>query len=236
MQNCEMAKLTNSPTEKLRRKLFAGATIRRLREERDWTQLELARRLNISPSYLSQIEASQRSLSGTMVVDLARVFRVNLSIFTEDLGDRLAANLRETLADPLFAAIEVNPRELRTAAVQMPQIGRALLDLHAQYQSLEARYRRPRRGRASNAFAAAPADLGLRRGPRLFPFHRQLCRSARPSPPRRWRRGFPRSPAIRASALESYLASEHGLAVVECPPDKPLPPRAGWSAKPAGSR
>ena len=132
-----MAKLTNSPTEKLRRKLFAGATIRRLREERDWTQLELARRLNISPSYLSQIEASQRSLSGTMVVDLARVFRVNLSIFTDDLGDRLAANLRETLADPLFAAIEVNPRELRTAAVQMPQIGRALLDLHAQYQSAE---------------------------------------------------------------------------------------------------
>lgn len=213
-----MAKLTNSPTEKLRRKLFAGATIRRLREERDWTQLELARRLNISPSYLSQIEASQRSLSGTMVVDLARVFRVNLSIFTDDLGDRLAANLRETLADPLFGTIEVNPRELRTAAVQMPQISRALLDLHAQYQTLEARYR-------ALDEAVHPEPSQPRRPISAFDEVRDFFHfignyvDALDLAAEALATRISEIPGDPRQRMEIYLASEHGLSVVECPPD-----------------
>jgi transcriptional regulator with XRE-family HTH domain len=45
------------------KKIFAGERLRRLREGRGISQAELARRLDLSPSYLNQMENDHRPLA-----------------------------------------------------------------------------------------------------------------------------------------------------------------------------
>jgi transcriptional regulator with XRE-family HTH domain len=125
----------------MKRKIFAGLAIRELRKARGLTQVDLARRIGVSPSYMSQIEANQRSLSGTVIVELARVLRVDVSAFSNDDGVRLAAALREVLVDPSFGGLEITQQELKNAAIQAPKLARALVDLHRTYQKAEEKYR-----------------------------------------------------------------------------------------------
>jgi predicted transcriptional regulator/transcriptional regulator with XRE-family HTH domain len=123
------------------RKIYAGAAIRDLREARGLTQFDLAKRIGVSPSYMSQIEANQRSLSGTVIVELARVLRVDVSVFSNDDNIRLAATLREVLGDPAFGGLDMTLQELKSASLHAPKLGRAVIDLHRIYRRVEEKYR-----------------------------------------------------------------------------------------------
>ena len=49
------------------RKMFMGARLRRLREDRGLTQAALASALGLSPSYLNQLENNQRPLTVSLL-------------------------------------------------------------------------------------------------------------------------------------------------------------------------
>ncbi len=86
----------------MQKKLFLGYKLRRLREQRGLTQATLAKALDV-PSYLNQLENNQRPLTLPVLMKISTVFEVELSAFLEDEDSRLVADLREALADPLFA-------------------------------------------------------------------------------------------------------------------------------------
>lgn len=222
VQICDEATFTNLPMAKLKRKLFAGPAIRALREERGWTQAALARRLGVSPSYLSQLEASQRSLSGTLVVDLARLFRVNVSAFTDDHGDKLAANLREALTDPVFGSVDIAARELRTAAVQMPHISKALLDLHGRYQALEASYRALDEAAESRLSDHARSGTAFEEVRDYFHFIGnyidELDHEAESLAG-----ALSTASGDPLECLKAHLASRYAIMVLEAPPTSPVP-------------
>jgi len=54
----------------------AGERIRRLREEKDWNQIELAKKANINNSVLSRIEANKRPIEDDLLVKFAEIFNV----------------------------------------------------------------------------------------------------------------------------------------------------------------
>ena len=56
-------------------KTYAGARLRRLREERRMSQAELARVLGISPSYLNQMEHDSRPLTVPVLLRLTEDLR-----------------------------------------------------------------------------------------------------------------------------------------------------------------
>ena len=125
----------------MKRKLFAGTAIRALREKRSISQVELARRIHTSPGYLSQIEANQRPLSAALVIELARVLRVDVSEFSDLESDRLVAALKEIVNDDLFKGNEISVRELKDAALNAPHLSHALVTVHSEYRRLEEKYR-----------------------------------------------------------------------------------------------
>jgi predicted transcriptional regulator/transcriptional regulator with XRE-family HTH domain len=125
----------------MRRKLFAGDLIRRRRDELKLTQAAVAKRLKISASYLNQIESNQRPLTAVLLMEVSRVLRLNVVELSDDGPERLAAYLREMLADPIFGGASVGSRELRTLALSAPNFARAVLDLHAGYRRTEEKYR-----------------------------------------------------------------------------------------------
>jgi len=55
-----------------------GERIRRLREEKDWSQIELAKKANINNSVLSRIESNKRPIEDELLVKFAEIFNVTV--------------------------------------------------------------------------------------------------------------------------------------------------------------
>jgi len=115
-------------------KLFAGARIRRLREELLMRQAELARAVGVSPSYLNQIEHDRRPLSAAVLIRLTDVLGVDVEAFASDQEARVLADLHEATTDALGGE-GVPADELRELASSLPSVSRALLTLHRRYRS-----------------------------------------------------------------------------------------------------
>lgn len=121
------------------RKVFAGARLKAVRDQHRLTQAELAARLDISPSYVNQLESNQRPLTAAVMVALAEAFNLDLASLTSDPSDRLLRDLREVLADPVFGETAPNLSELKTAALNAPDLARALLQLYESYRKSSER-------------------------------------------------------------------------------------------------
>ncbi|MEM9475445.1 MAG: short-chain fatty acyl-CoA regulator family protein [Pseudomonadota bacterium] len=116
------------------KKIFAGAQIRNLRQKHNHTQAQFAERLGISTSYLNQIENNSRSLSAAVILSLFNEFGFDLSELALDESGRIAVDLRQILADPVFAETNIQPQELKIAASNTPNVVRALLELYAVFE------------------------------------------------------------------------------------------------------
>ena len=79
-------------------KLYAGARINALRRTHQLTQSALADKLDLSTSYLNQLENDGRPLTATVLLQLMKVFDVEASYFSPDRGTATATRLAETLA------------------------------------------------------------------------------------------------------------------------------------------
>lgn len=120
------------------RKQFVGVRLRRLREEKGLSQAALARALELSPSYLNQLEQNLRPLTVPVLLKINAVFGVDVQLFSEDEEARLVADLREALTEA-GVADGVALAELKELSSSMPAVGRALLSLHRRYREVVGR-------------------------------------------------------------------------------------------------
>ncbi|RLT94501.1 short-chain fatty acyl-CoA regulator family protein [Ketobacter sp.] len=123
-----------------KRKLFLGSKIRRLREQTALSQAELASRLGLSASYLNQIENDQRPLTVQVLLKLAGVFDVDLSHFSEEEDDRLVAEIKDCLEDPLFENEKLPLTELKEIVTRSPAFARHFLSLYQSYHQSQQNY------------------------------------------------------------------------------------------------
>jgi predicted transcriptional regulator/transcriptional regulator with XRE-family HTH domain len=114
-------------------KARVGVRLRRFREERGLTQAALAGALGISPSYVNQLESSQRPMTAAVLLRLASVFDADLQQFSAEDADRLVAQLRDALTDPSVGD-PISMTEIRELAVAMPAVGRYVMELHRRYR------------------------------------------------------------------------------------------------------
>ncbi|MGF0167268.1 short-chain fatty acyl-CoA regulator family protein [Streptomyces koyangensis] len=119
-------------------KIYAGARLRRLREERGLNQADLAKILKISPSYLNQMEHDTRPLTVPVLLRLTESFGLDPEFFSERDASRLLADLRETLADELDRAL-LSPADLKDLAGRLPHVAALLLDLGRRNRTLTER-------------------------------------------------------------------------------------------------
>jgi XRE family transcriptional regulator, fatty acid utilization regulator len=106
---------------------FVGSQIRRLRDERRLTQAALARLLEISPSYLNQIERNRRALSVPILLRLAAL-GVDIRAFSDDDSARLVGELEAIFADPaLNADREVRSHDLHELVRTLPAVARGVV-------------------------------------------------------------------------------------------------------------
>src|SRR6185295_7291364 len=112
-----------------------GAKVRALRRQSNLTQVQLAERLGISPSYLNLIEHNRRGLSASVLIRLAQVFELDLKSFAGEHDARTVADLLEVFGDPLFEGHELAAAEVRELAATAPSVARAVVALYHSYRN-----------------------------------------------------------------------------------------------------
>ncbi|WP_436531997.1 short-chain fatty acyl-CoA regulator family protein [Actinoplanes sp. HUAS TT8] len=115
------------------KKIWAHAKLRRLRREHGLSQIELARRLEISTSYLNQIEQSLRPLTAAVLLRIAEVLGVDPEFFSDADEERLGTDLRAALADEA-SGTELSATDVSEMIRDYPEIARALVALHHRYR------------------------------------------------------------------------------------------------------
>ncbi len=120
-------------------KLYAGAKLREVRNRLSLTQKTFADKLGVSLPYLNQMENNHRPVSASVVLALAQEFGLDVTELTVGESERLVSDMREALADPVFAQTTPPLADLRLAASNAPALARAFLDLHRAYRQTHER-------------------------------------------------------------------------------------------------
>ena len=120
-------------------KLYAGAKLREIRTRLGLTQRDFAAKLGVSLPYLNQMENNKRPLSTTVVLALAQEFGIDVTELGQGDAERLVSDMREALADPVFADGAPPVADLRLTASNAPGLARAFLELHRAYRQTHER-------------------------------------------------------------------------------------------------
>ena len=120
-------------------KLYAGAKLREMRTRLALTQKDFAAKLGVSLPYLNQMENNNRPVSTTVVLALAQEFGLDVTELSSGDSERLVSDMREALADPVFADDAPPLADLRLTASNAPALARAFLELHRAYRQTHER-------------------------------------------------------------------------------------------------
>ncbi len=120
-------------------KLYAGVKLRETRNRLGLTQKAFATKLGVSLPYLNQMENNHRPVSATVVLALAGEFGLDVTELSAGDAERLVSDMREALADPVFADTPPPLADLRLAASNAPMLARAFLELHRAYRQSHER-------------------------------------------------------------------------------------------------
>ena len=188
-----------------------GVRLRRLREERGLTQTAVARALDISNSYLSQIEQNQRPLTVPLLLKLNAVFGVDVQFFSEDEEGRLISDVRDALADG--GDEPISTVELRELALNMPAVGRALVSLHRKARQSAERAEIMALRLGEDAAREAPARMPFEQVRDFFYARRNHVAELDEAAERLYAAAGLAPRQIRLG-LAAWLAEKHGVRVI----------------------
>jgi len=120
-------------------KLYAGVKLRETRARMGLTQKAFAQKLGVSLPYLNQMENNHRPVSASVVLALAGEFGLDVTELATGDAERIVTDMREALADPVFADLVPPLADLRLTASNAPALARAFLELHRAYRQSHER-------------------------------------------------------------------------------------------------
>lgn len=193
------------------RKIYAHAKLRRLRRERGLNQVQLARSLGISTSYLNQIEHSQRPLTAPVLLRIAEVLGVGPEFFSEADEERLITDLRTALGDEA-CGVAVPVDGAAELARDHPEAARALVALHRRYRDAAERVA-ALASPGGDAGVLPPAEPHDEVRDFFYAHHNHF--GALDTAAERTAAALALRPGRAADALTSQLGDRHGVRVVQ---------------------
>jgi len=112
-----------------------GQRLRELRLERGLMQGEVARRLTISPAYLSLIEKGKRAVQLPLLFKALEVYGVSMESFMSSLGEhRVDDGLAKLLDEPLLRSLNLSEEDVASLSAE-PKIVTTITALFNLYRS-----------------------------------------------------------------------------------------------------
>ncbi len=134
-----ICKLQTCDIMAMQKKLYAGAILRETRLKIGLTQKDFSKSLGVSVSYLNQMENNHRPISATVVLALAQEYGFDVTQLSVNDSERIVADMREALADPVFGKDTPPLADLQLTASNAPALARAFLTLHRAHRQNQDR-------------------------------------------------------------------------------------------------
>ena len=197
-----------------------GATIRRLRRERQLSQQALANVLGISTPYLNLIENNRRNVTGKILLTLAKEFNIELSEIGNENDSGLLSNLMEVFSDTVFDDNYLKNHDIQDLVSSQPEIARAVIRLYDIHKTSQIRLRDisdlegdqyTGEGMSNNISAEIISDL-IQKKSNYFPSLEEAANKIliKLNKPKNINLFVP---------LSEYLSSEHNIRVATIPPE-----------------
>lgn len=165
-------------------KTYVGARLRQLRTERGLSQAALAKTLEISASYLNQIEHDVRPLTVPVLLRISEVFGVDATFFSSQDDTRLIAEMREVALDREMG-IEADAQEIAEMVAAHPTLARAMVNLHRRFRNTTAQLAVATEERYSDGSGSGAITMPHRRSATTSTSGRTTCTISTPRP-RSW--------------------------------------------------
>jgi len=117
-------------------KIFVGTRLRQLRRIQNQSQAQMAKAVGVSTAYINLLENNQRSLSVKVLMSIADAYGVDWRDLIQDGSDRLLADLRAAIQDPLFDTAQPDIQELRLAVDHVPTLVENFLHLYRSHSNV----------------------------------------------------------------------------------------------------
>jgi predicted transcriptional regulator/transcriptional regulator with XRE-family HTH domain len=207
MQTCEV--MAQPP------KLYAGVKLREIRRRLGLTQADYAAKLGVSLSYLNQMENNHRPVPARVVLALAQQFGLDVAELASGSTERMVADMREALADPVFGEAPP-PGDIQLVASNAPNLARAFLTLHRALRQTQERLAQLNEalGREDSTLAPLPWE-------EVRDFFHYCDNHIDPIDRAAEHFASQLSPGDRRAALAAWLEARHGITVA-LTPDGPL--------------
>jgi hypothetical protein len=114
--------------------LQIGHKIRTKRRKLGVTQVDLSKKLSISPSYLNLIESGKRKVNVDLLLKLSSELGIEISDISKKVDTNLYQNLMDLLGDNLFENLDITNFEVKELVNSNPLIAKALIKLGDNYK------------------------------------------------------------------------------------------------------
>ncbi len=114
--------------------LQIGHKIKTKRRKLGISQLDLSKKLFISPSYLNLIESGKRKINVDLLLKLSNELNIEISDISKKIDSNLYQNLMDLLGDNLFENLDITNFEIKDLINTNPLIAKALIKLGDNYK------------------------------------------------------------------------------------------------------
>jgi predicted transcriptional regulator/ribosome-binding protein aMBF1 (putative translation factor) len=116
-----------------RKPVFLGKRVRALRIRAGFSQANLAAQLDISASYLNQLEHDRRPITTSLLLGLANALDIDVRALAAGADADLLGSLTELFHEPVFEDHPLTGKELGAFVEANPDVARAVVWLHRAY-------------------------------------------------------------------------------------------------------
>ena len=114
--------------------LQIGHKIKTKRRKLGISQLDLSKKLSISPSYLNLIESGKRKVNVDLLLKLSNEIGIEISDISKKTDINLYQNLMDLLGDNLFEDLDITNFDIKELVNTSPLIAKALVKLGDNYK------------------------------------------------------------------------------------------------------
>ena len=107
-----------------------GSKIRKERRSRGFSQSELSKKLDISPSYLNLLESGRRTITVPLLIKVGNELGLSLKDLTLESNQRALSDVMDVLSNEMFEDLDITNQETAEFISSNPNIAKALLTLN----------------------------------------------------------------------------------------------------------
>ena len=114
-----------------------GSKIRKERRTRGFSQSELSKKLDISPSYLNLLESGRRTITVPLLIKVGNELGLSLKDLTLESNQRVLSDVMDVLSNEMFEDLDITNQETAEFISSNPNIAKALLTLNDAHKSFK---------------------------------------------------------------------------------------------------